>query len=411
MRFMFISIAPPIPTTNGQRLRNRSLLWALKAQGHKVTYVCFVDDPERTAASAVTSLCDAVYLFGLPTVHFSAINRVKSLLSVWPYGAARLRSSELREFIRKILAERSFDAIISDDVYTLINMPSTVGLPLILNKHDLTYEIMDRFIQHEHNPLKRLYAVLERRKAFRLEQSACSTADLVLACSIRDRDVITQVCSDAKAAVVPNVIDTDDYAPTTSDDGKTVLYTGAMDWLPNRDAVEFLAFQIFPLVLRSVPHARLVVAGRGVSCNWQKKFAGLARVRFTGAVPRMQDELSRAAICVVPLRIGSGTRLKILEAGAMGKAVVSTTIGAEGLNFVPGEEILLADSPQEFAAATASLLLNANERIALGAAARRRVEREYGLSALERSLREALACVDVSKRKGQETASGARSDT
>jgi glycosyltransferase involved in cell wall biosynthesis len=136
-----------------------------------------------------------------------------------------------------------------------------------------------------------------------------------------------------------------------------------------------------------------VVAGRSGSDNFQAKFARLRHVRFTGPVPDMRAEIAKAAVCVVPLRIGSGTRLKILEAAAMAKPIVSTRIGAEGLDFVDGEEIILTDRPEAFARAVADLLADPLRRHMLGKAARRRVEQQYGLASLRSALREALTQV------------------
>jgi glycosyltransferase involved in cell wall biosynthesis len=168
-----------------------------------------------------------------------------------------------------------------------------------------------------------------------------------------------------------------------------------MDWHPNRDAVEFFALQILPRLRRLRPEVRVVVAGRSGPEEFQRRFAGIPELRFTGTVPDMRVEIARAAVCVAPLRIGSGTRLKILEAAAMAKPMVSTTIGAEGLNFEDGREIVLADAPQPFAEAVARLLEDRAYGAALGAAARRKVETAYSFESLRSALRAALAPLEA----------------
>jgi glycosyltransferase involved in cell wall biosynthesis len=158
--------------------------------------------------------------------------------------------------------------------------------------------------------------------------------------------------------------------------------------------VEYLAFEILPILRRLVPHFRVIVAGRNPPPEFRQRLRGVAEVSFTGTVADMRLEIAKAAVCLVPLRIGSGTRIKILEAAAMGKPMVSTTLGAEGLEFVDGSEILIADQPQAFAEAVAGLLSDAARRHSLGRAARRRVEQQYSMPVLRESLVELTALVE-----------------
>jgi glycosyltransferase involved in cell wall biosynthesis len=190
---------------------------------------------------------------------------------------------------------------------------------------------------------------------------------------------------------VPNVVDLDGVDLGGPEEPSTILFQGGMDWLPNRDAVDFFATAIFPRIRALVPEARLVVAGRNPSPAFVASFAHVPAMRFTGTVPDMRTVIGSAAVSVAPLRIGSGTRLKIIEAAALGKPVVSTRIGAEGLDFVDGEEILLADDPARFAEAVAGLLGDSARRRRIGGAARRRVEQAYSLPALRRALLNAIA--------------------
>jgi glycosyltransferase involved in cell wall biosynthesis len=164
-----------------------------------------------------------------------------------------------------------------------------------------------------------------------------------------------------------------------------------MDWFPNRDAVEYFVTEILPTLRELVPGLRFVVAGRNPSQSMLQRYRSFPDVEFTGNVADMRPIIASAAVCVVPLRIGSGTRLKIIEAAAMGKAVVTTRLGAEGLNLCPGEDIVLADEPEEFAKATATLLADKSRRRELGRAARRRVQQRYDLSTLRIAVRAALA--------------------
>jgi glycosyltransferase involved in cell wall biosynthesis len=307
-----------------------------------------------------------------------------------PYGARRLRSKLMSDAVKRTLDELQFDMLICDDIYMLANLPAKADIPIVLNKHDITHEIIERFLAYERNPVKRLYGRLEQRKVRRLESDACANSTAVFACSERDEDMIRSMCPKAQIAIVPNVVDVGSYQPSYEDDGQTVLYVGAMDWFPNRDAVDYFIGQILPTLKLLVPAARFVVAGRNPSSKIRRRYGNLPDVEFTGSVADMRPIIAKAAVCVVPLRIGSGTRLKILEAAAMGKAMVSTRLGAEGLNFVPGREFLLADEPEEFARAIAGLFADEPRRLEMGRAARRRVQKHYDVSTLRIAVREAL---------------------
>jgi glycosyltransferase involved in cell wall biosynthesis len=189
--------------------------------------------------------------------------------------------------------------------------------------------------------------------------------------------------------VVPNVVDVHSYKVAETDDGAGVLFIGGMDWFPNRDAVEFFEEAVLPELRARLPVARFMVVGRPPPDRLRRRMEA-SGVEFLGRVDDIRPVVSAAAVSVVPLRIGSGTRMKILEAAALGKAIVSTRLGAEGLNFADGSEIALADEPGAMAAAVADLLKRPAARTAMGAAARVRVEEEYSFEALRRCLREAL---------------------
>jgi glycosyltransferase involved in cell wall biosynthesis len=370
------------------------LLSTLAAEGHEVTLVCFADPTELgSPAPELNHLCTQVHLIAAPASNTKVEEfwgRLSGAFSSMPYGARRLRSKLMSDAVKRTVHELQFDMLICDDIYMLANLPAKADIPILLNKHDITHEIIERFLAHEWNPVKRLYGQVEKRKVRRLEIDACASSTAVLACSERDEKLIRSLCPKAETAIVPNVVDVGSYEPSYEDDGRTVLYVGAMDWFPNRDAVDYFISEILPTLKQLVPAARFVVAGRNPSCKIRQRYRNLPDVKFTGSVPDMRPIIAKAAVCVVPLRIGSGTRLKILEAAAMGKAIVSTSLGAEGLNFLPGREFLLADEPEEFARAIAGLLADESRRLEMGRAARRRVQKHYDVSTLRIAVREAL---------------------
>jgi polysaccharide biosynthesis protein PslH len=175
-----------------------------------------------------------------------------------------------------------------------------------------------------------------------------------------------------------------------------------MDWHPNRDAVRYFVREVLPVVRRLVPGVHFVVAGRGASQELQNSLQA-DDVVFTGEVPDMVAQLAAATVCVVPLRIGSGTRLKIIEAAAMKKATVSTSLGAEGLEFAAPGEIMLADTAEAFAQAAAELLNAPERRAQMGRKARLRASESYSIAALQKALRAVLsiACSEQSHAGSQ----------
>ena len=393
LRILFLGLNVPFPPTNGHQLRNWSLLKALAREGHAVVLVSFAEAPPATEhVAALRAICADVEVVPAPSNGHSrqAWARLSALASPMPYGAWRLRSRAMQEAVARRLAGEAPDAVICDDIYMVHNLPAGVGRPVLLNKHDITHVIVRRYLERQRNPLVRAYGSLEYRKLRRWELEAGRRLAGVLACSEHDRRILQAHCPGLRVAVAPNVIDTADYPPCPVGEDGRVVYVGAMDWYPNQDAVEFFLTDILPRLRRRAAEVRFVVAGRNPSEAFRRGFRRLGDVDFTGSVPDIRREIARAAVCVVPLRIGSGTRLKILEAGAMEKPVVSTTLGAEGLEFAPGREIVLADEPEPFAEEVAGLLRDPGRRRALGAAARRRVEARYSLPVLQAAVARAL---------------------
>ncbi len=393
MRILAILLSPPVPATAGHRVRNRSLLRALALEGHQVTVIAFAS-PEEIASPnrEFFGLCREFHL--LPSPESSVAGRLRAVFGTKPYGALRLTSPAMQRLVREHLAKGQFDAILCDDFYLAGNIPEGNPLPVVLNKHDITCRIMRQYASRERNPLKKCYAALEAMKIERLEAAACASAQAVAVCSERDGELLQELSPTARLCVVPNVVDADKYVPSTKGAGNAVVFVGAMDWLPNQDGAEFLVHQIFPYLRQLVPTAQLVLAGRNPSDAMVRRYAEFPDIRFTGTVADLRPILARAAVCVVPLRIGSGTRLKILEAAAMGKPIVSTRLGAEGLELRHGSEILLEDDPRAFAEAIALLLTDPVRASAMGSAARLVVEQKYSIPALRRQLHQLLGSLN-----------------
>lgn len=395
MHLLFLSFAFPLPANNGHRMRTWSMLEALAAEGHDVALLTFGEPGEAVGHEvALGKVCREIEIVPLVLDSLSSranyLQRLVGLFSAQPYAVRRFTSSEMQARIRQFLARGSFDAVLCNTVYSAVNLPVT-QVPVILDNHNVEHVVLGRYVSLEQNPAKRFYSWSEMRKLRKWEKDTCRRAAVGMACSENDRHLLRSLCPGLRLTVVPNVVDVDRYVPQREDNSSTILFQAAMDWFPNRDAVSFFVDRVLPILGRRMPHIRFVVAGRNPSPSFVSKFAGVPGIEFTGTVSDMRCEIAKAAVCVVPLRIGSGTRLKILEAAAMAKPIVSTRVGAEGLEFVDGEEIVLADQPSDFARAIVDLLADPVRRRAMGLAARRRVEIQYGMSVLRCALGQALA--------------------
>jgi glycosyltransferase involved in cell wall biosynthesis len=214
---------------------------------------------------------------------------------------------------------------------------------------------------------------------------------LTLAVSEVDGAALTGLASGARVAAIPTGVDTAYFHPNGFREQPAGLaFVGSMDWYPNEDAVLHVLDAIWPRVRNGMPEASFTVVGRNPSARLRAAAASLSGVTFTGTVDDVRPEVGRAAVCVVPLRIGGGTRLKILEALAMAKAVVATPIGAEGLPLVDGQHFVAAETPEDFAAAVLSLLRDPARRAALGTCGRRLVEQRHSWAQVAREFEERL---------------------
>jgi len=400
MRILYVATQYPLPVNNGVKMRVWSLLRAIAGAGHEITLATFAEPQDADGTEdELRTVCKDCEIVRRRTESLSGstnyIARLAGVLSPLPFTLGRCRSDEMRAVLERRLNGGGFDLLLCDNVFTTVNLPPT-SLPLMLNSHNVEYVVPQRYAEQQTNPLKAIYARMEAGKLRRYEAAVSKRALLVTVCSRLDGEILQQLCPGLKTAVAPNVVDVHEYEVTADEDPDTIVYQGGMDWLPNRDALEYFVRAIFPLVKKEVPNARLIAAGRNPSSEFRARFFGVSALEFTGTLADLRPVVGKAAVSIVPLRVGSGTRLKILESAAMGKAIVSTTIGAEGLDFAPGEEILIADDPATFAGSVVELLRSPARRKAIGRAARNRVARDYDVSTLQRSVAEIFRSLEQS---------------
>jgi polysaccharide biosynthesis protein PslH len=318
--------------------------------------------------------------------------QVRSLASIRSFERLRVTAPALQQSLDRVLRANRFDVVNLEfpylGHYNLRQAPPGKRPPaLIVDSHEIAHDLARQFAQAGGNLGRRVYAGANWRKLRREELGIYRSADGVYLCSAADEQRLLNEAPGVRTAVIPNAADVDYYQPRPTDaspDGRTVVYFGLLSTVPNIDAVVHFVQDIWPRIAKARPDARFKIIGGRPPPSLQA-LAG-SRVELTGFVPDLRPHLAAAAAVVVPLRLGGGTRLKIVEAMAMGKAIVSTTLGAEGIDAAPGRDILVEDQPAAFADAVNRLLAEPNLAGRIGQSARHLAVQRYGWSEAARSL-------------------------
>ncbi len=374
MKLLMVSPIFPSPTWGGGT-RCYQLLKAL-AREHVVSLLALVDDPrlDERDVSLVKDLAETVQIAVRPAPLPKRLQQLLYVIRGRSYAAGI--NSYLQKDLDRLLLNESYDAVIFESALIAgYSLPD--GVKCIVDQHNIEHELLWRVGQHETAWLREWYNRLESRLLQPIEVARCRKAHLIVTASERDRSTLISILPHNVVEAVPNGVDTEAFRGDSSKEvAGQIIFTGAMNYYPNIDAVTFFAQHCWPLVQAQIPGATWKIVGSNPLPEvW--KLADLPGVTVTGSVLDMQPYLAASAVAIAPLRIGSGTRLKILEALAMQKAVVTTSIGCEGLSVVPGKHLSIADHPAAFAQAVVDLLQNQQLRLAYGAAGRSLVESEY----------------------------------
>jgi sugar transferase (PEP-CTERM/EpsH1 system associated) len=381
MKILWVKAGGLVPPDTGGKIRSYHILRELARQ-HSITFFSFYSAHDGDMHPSLKDVFDRVVCvpLSLPKPKSPAELRdyVIRLFSSEPYGITKYCRPEVRRRLHALLNEETFDVLVCDFISAAGVVPWDWPGPKALFTHNVEAMIWRRHYEVAANPLWKAVAWWEWRRMEAAEQRYLQLADHVLTVSDTDRDTFAHFVEPKKLSVIPTGVDVDYFQPLSVDEAPNLLvFTGSMDWLPNEDAVLYFVDAIFPLIKQQCPEVSLEVVGRNPSRKLQALSEREKSVRLTGWVDDIRPFVARAAICIVPLRIGGGTRLKIFEAMAMGKAVISTAVGAEGLPVQSGKDILLADRPNDFAQSVIGLLRDSHLRRRLGTGARSLVQENY----------------------------------
>jgi polysaccharide biosynthesis protein PslH len=391
-----VSQMPASPPRFGAQARTHGLMTQL-ARRHNLIAAVLVDDEfdADECRRAMEAYCREVVMvpnpYGQPGLA-KRLLQVRSLGSTRSFERLRVTLPALQQALDHVLRTRRFDVVNQEfpylGHYNLRQAPPGKRLPaLIVDSHDIVHDLARQFARTGATVGRRLYAGANWRKLRREELGTYRRADGVYLCSVADQQRLLSEAPGLRTAVVPNAADVDYYQPRPTDprpDGRTLLYFGLLSTVPNIDAVTHFVQDIWPRIAAARPEARCKIIG-GRPPPSLLALAG-PMIEFTGFVPDLRPHLAGAAAVVVPLRLGGGTRLKIVEAMAMGKAIVSTALGAEGIEAVDGRDILIADKPEAFADAVKSLLDEPELAARIGRSARRLAVERYSWSEAARAL-------------------------
>lgn len=355
MRVLLLTLVVPNPPDSGPRIKTHYLLRYL-AQHHRVTLVSFVrSEAEEAAARALEPLCEAIYTV---PIHRSRVRDigyfVSSLASDRPFLMLRDESRAMRKLLRELLARETFDLAHADQL-NMVPFAFATGLPVVLDQHNAVWTIFARLARQERG-IKRLLLEWEWRRLRAYEGRVCREASAVMSVSAEDRTALLLAGAVEPIPVIPIAVDVAGIQPVARrPDAQGMLSMATMYWPPNIDSVMWFAREVLPLIRQSAPDAPLFIVGARPPAEVQE-LGSDPRIKVTGYVDDPTPYLESSALLIVPLRAGGGMRVKILEALARGIPVVSTTIGAEGIDVASGEHLIIADEPAAFAEAVVRLL-------------------------------------------------------
>jgi polysaccharide biosynthesis protein PslH len=395
------------PLDKGGRIRTYEMLRRLRDH-HRVTYVA-LDDGTTTPEQRARALeyCDDLVLVPWRRAPLRGWRRglaiLRNVVSSLPFALAPYRSAAMTRVIRERCAtgEDRADVVVCDFLVPALNVPEGLPCPVVLFQHNVEAMIWERRTRVAGNPLMRLYMGEQWRRMRRVEREQCLRFDHVVAVSPEDAAVFRQAYGVERVSSVPTGVDTEFFRPsgTVSRKPASIVFTGSMDWMPNEDGMVWFVEEILPRIEKAEPAATLTIVGRNPTARVKALAEGRPRVTVTGTVADVRPYLESASVVVVPLRVGGGTRIKIYEAMGMERAVVSTTIGAEGLDVRDGEHIILADDATDFADAVIRLLHSPERAAGIGLTAASHVRTHFGWASVAEQFAE--RCSNAAARSGR----------
>ncbi len=378
MNILFLAPRLPLPADTGGKIRTYNILKQLAKENH-VHLMCFsFEEADKSYLLEFHALGIEVTLIPMPELSlFKKIPMV--FFSPIPFSIAKYKSPAMAQAIAALVKKQKFDAVHVDHLHMAHYEEYFQKIPMYLDEHNVEYKILERCASVETKVIKKYIYVDQTYKMRSIEAQKAKQFKGIFACSLDDQLLLSKLTVGlVPTHVIPNGVDTDFFnSPIQLDEEPSLVFTGSMDWLPNDDGITYFCKEILPLVWKENPRVKLYVVGKSPSKAVVQLAAEDKRVIVTGRVDDVRPYIQKSHVFIVPLRIGGGTRLKILEAMAMRKAIVSTTIGAEGIEYEKNVHMSLGDLPHLFAKSILDLLNDKQRMIAMGEKGRTLVCEKY----------------------------------
>ncbi|HEY3423768.1 MAG TPA: glycosyltransferase family 4 protein [Negativicutes bacterium] len=378
MNILVICRELPYPLNAGYKIRTFNLIKGL-SRDHAISLICYGD--QKYDCAGIRQYCKTLKI--IPPQKISrfkqAPNIIKNMLSGQPFSVKYVKSTAMKAAINEIIQSTRFDLIHFDDPYIVSNFDlcNENRIKKTITFHDIDSMKYMRMFKIESGIYKKILLLFDLMMLKRWEKEITNKADLSIVTSAIDLQSIRQQVTDAKVSIVPNGVDIDSYKfRRKNNSGNTIVFVGAMDYMPNHDAALYFYRQILPIIISINSDVKFIIVGRNPNQELQA-LADDPRVFVAGNVDDVTPYYEKSVVAVVPLRAGGGTRLKILEAMAVGCPVVSTSIGSEGLGVTHSKNIMIADTPENFAKYTVELMKNEAQREEQSNLARHFVENFY----------------------------------
>lgn len=381
MKILQLCNKPPYPPVDGGTLAMNSITQGLMAAGHEVRVLALHSDKHPALRDRMDeeylrrTRFESVYVDLKPHL----LDALVCVLCGESYHVKRFVSADFAARLREVLEEEEFDVVHVESIFLTPYVPlirKHSRAKVVLRAHNVEHQIWRRTAQGESNPWRRWYLKNLALTLGVYEREHVNDYDGVVCITEQDAQGFREMGCRRKPLTVPFGIDMAEYsAEAPAEEPYSLYHLGAMDWMPNQEGVRWLTGEVWPLIRERLPQARLYLAGR----RMPEEFLSMKTegVTVVGEVDDAREFVATKQVCVVPLKSGGGMRVKIVEAMAQGKAIVSTAVGAEGIACTAGANLLIADSPEAFAEQVCRCLEEEELRSRLGRSARRLAEEEY----------------------------------
>jgi glycosyltransferase involved in cell wall biosynthesis len=397
-KVLFLSQRFLFPMDTGGRIRTGNILKKLN-EIYSLTVISNVESPKDDPwLDRMDGICDKfIPVKWVEVKRYTMkfwLKLIGQMFSRYPVSVLNDYSPELVTAIEKEIKSEKYDLLICDFLQSTLNFRGIEGYPTLLFQHNVESAIVKRHLSNSKDPVSRVFWGLQTNRMMRHEGEASAEFDGVIAVSDKDKETFEDWFGLNNIYSIPTGVDTDFFKPDrTIPEKPQLVFTGSMDWLPNEDAISWFAEEILPKIQQQIPEATAVIVGRNPSPKIQRLLKDNSSVTLTGWVEDTRPYISEGAVFIVPIRVGGGTRMKIYEAMAMGKAIVSTTIGAEGLPITHNENIVIADDAETFAQDCIRLIREKEERDRIGDNARQYVYEHFRWDVVARVFSD--VCEDV----------------